>query len=178
MPEYIVWALVDPVENELGPYSPLLSANQARKRIRAGFEKLQAALVRITSGFSVVKECPDSATIFIAAPFDIADELRSLDLCFIAYGPGRKYPIGGRHLFYVRASVGAPPDTQEKILQVIKREFDAEPGREAFTFFIPGDPDAQWLPDPKERRRAWFIQMQKLQRVLDSNGLRAEIGVS
>jgi len=175
--EYLVWTLVDEVPKP-NPWNSEISESQLRKRIRDGWNNLQARLAKISLPFTILKDCPESAMIFIKVAGDATGELTKVGLCFTAFGKERIYTPDMLHPFYIRAAVGTKPDTQDKITRLIQEVFGGTPGVEPYTFFVPcGDPETRWLPDKRNRRTVVHSQMKRLAETLISHDLAAEIGL-
>lgn len=186
--EYYVFAPCErSVGEELNRYLPELSPKQMRHRRRESFATLKTKLATLALQVDIT-EHPEQAAVTVLSGRNILSQLREMELHVIDYGKTKKFPIGTLHLFYVRATFSTSPDknesgakileeTQTRIKEILATEFDAEPGLYPFTYFVPEDPHARWLPSPQERRDAGITQLGNIGKALARKKICAELGM-
>lgn len=175
------------VSEELYPYLSELTPSQIRKRKRQSFALLKTRLATIPSVKEIIEhEKEGSATVFTTD--DVSQYLKAQNILAIKFGEPKKFPIGTQHFFYIRATLNISPDSektiiqlmkinQEKITRIISEDFGGGEGPYPFTYFVAGDPDSRWLPNPLDRNNDWLVQLRKIEAKLLENDICAEIGI-
>lgn len=173
MPEFIISALVDPIEKEMNRYMDTIPESTARRRIRKSFARTDAFLAE----FPLIKEISRnilSGQVTISTAEDISEQLTEREFAWtVIEEDGRKVSFEEYRLYSIHKTTG---DTEINIDTLVASTLGGKPVEGVGMYLIPV-PSSRYNSATSETLPPWLAVMNKITEVMNMQKISAVIGI-